>query len=187
MIKKFILILGPQGSGKSTQGKLLSEHLLYRFVSTGEILRQAADDGNPLGKKLVHYWEKGELVPDQIIEGILFPILENSETKGFVLDGYPRTIDQVNSLVSFVELNGDSIEHVFYLSVGEEECIKRIMERSQIEKRIDENAEAVKRRLSIYHSETEPLLSEYLKMGVLRKIDGEQSIEKIQENIREYF
>jgi adenylate kinase len=186
-MKNFILILGPQGSGKSTQGKLLSEHLRYRFVSTGEILRQAADDKNPLGQKLVHYWEKGELVPDEIIEGILFPILENSVTTGFVLDGYPRTIEQVNSLVSFIELNGDSIKHVFYLSVGEEECIKRITERSQIEKRIDENAEAVKRRLAIYHAETEPLLSEYLRMGVLRKIDGEQSIEKIQKDIRGYF
>ncbi len=185
--KDFILILGPQGSGKTTQGKLLADYLHYRFISTGELLRQAYKENNPLGAKLSEYWATGDLVPNEIIEGILFPILEMDQIPGFVVDGYPRTIEQVESLVSFLDLNSWKINHVFYMHVGDQECINRILERTKTEQRPDESPEAIHHRLQIYHKETEPLLNTYEKMGCLHRINAEKTIDEIQADVRAYF
>lgn len=185
--KEFILILGPQGSGKTTQGKLLADFLHYRFISTGELLRQAYKENNPLGAKLSEYWSTGDLVPDEIIEGLLFPILETDQIAGFVLDGYPRTIQQVESLVSFLDLNSWKINHVFYTHVGDQECIRRILERTKVEERPDESPEAIHHRLQIYHKQTEPLLKTYETMGSLHKINAERTIDEIQAEVRSFF
>ena len=186
-MKDFILILGPQSSGKSTQGKLLAEHLGYKFVSSGQVLRDLGERDNPVGAKLKEYWVSGELVPDELIEEILFPIFENENYPGFIIDGYPRNIGQLNSFLSFLGINDWAIGKIFYVHVGEEECLKRLKLRSDIEKRPDEHEEAVRKRFQIYHNLTEPLLIEYERMGKLLKIDGERSIEDIQNDLKGYF
>ncbi len=185
--KNFVLILGPQSSGKSTQAKLLAEHIDYKFISSGKLLRRLSEADNPIGKKLSAYWIKGELVPDELMEEILYPILEREDTKGFVLDGYPRNVEQLKDFLGFLDMKDWLIIHVLYFDVSEEECMRRIKIRAETEKRLDETEEAIKTRLSIYHKETEPLLEEYEKMGVLRRIDGERSIEDIQSDLQTYF
>lgn len=180
MIKTLILILGPQGSGKTTQGKLLADKLNYKFISTGELIRNSSIDSIPAEE-----WEKmkkGDLVPDSIVEDLLFPILKEN-LKGFVLDGYPRSMDQIKNLVSFITEENISLSKVFYISLSNEEAQKRIKLRSQIEHRPDEDFMTLKHRLDLYHTKTEPLLTEYKKMDILVKIDGENSVEEVQAQI----
>jgi adenylate kinase len=186
-VKNFIPVLGPQGSGKSTQAKLLAEFLHYKFISTGEVLRKLKDENNPVGLKLSRYWVTGELVPDELIEEILFPILENTETFGFILDGYPRNLNQLNSFINFLKMNNWNLQVAIYLEVGENECLDRLKKRTDLEKREDETEEAIKRRLEIYKSETAPLLNKYEEMGKLKRINGERGIEEIQKDIREFI
>jgi adenylate kinase len=185
--KNFVLILGAQSSGKSTQAKLLADYIGYKFISSGKLLRRLSEADNPIGKKLSAFWIKGDLVPDEFMEEILYPILEKEDAKGFVLDGYPRNVEQLKDFLGFLDMKDWLIIHVFYFDVTEEECMRRIKIRAETEKRLDETEDAIKTRLKIYHQETEPLLSEYEKMGVLRKIDGEKSIEDIQSNLQTYF
>ena len=178
--KKFIIILGPQGSGKSTQANQLAKHLGYKAVSSGDVLRKLKNEKNPIGLKLSEYWVSGELVPDELIEEILFPILENVNDKGFILDGYPRNLSQLRSFLSFLKINNWKLEYVFYLGVSEKESLTRLDKRAGLENREDETDDAIKRRIEIYQHDTAPLLSEYEKLGKLNKIDGERSIEDIQ-------
>ena len=185
--KNFVLVLGAQSSGKSTQAKLLAEYIGYKFISTGKLLRRLSEADNPIGKKLSQFWIKGNLVPDELMEEILYPILERVDTAGFVLDGYPRNVEQLRDFLAFLNMKDWLVVHVFYLDVSEEECMRRIKIRAETEKRLDETEDAIKTRLAIYHQETEPLLKEYENMGVLRKIDGEKSIEDIQSDLQSFF
>ena len=187
MNKDFILILGPQGSGKTTQARKLARFLGYKFISSGRTLRKLSTEKNPIGLKLSEYWIKGELVPDELMESVLFPMIEKKNAKGLVIDGYPRDVAQLKSFLSFLDLNQWAISHVFYLHVGEEESLKRLVDRREKEQRADESSEAIAKRFQLYHQETEPLLEEYTKMHRLTKIDGERTIEEIQEDLRSRF
>lgn len=188
MIKNVILILGPQGSGKSTQAIQLAEFLNYHFISSGQEIRKVSESNTPLAEKLKSFWKDGHLVPDELVEKeIIFPLMEASDKNGFVIDGYPRNIEQINSFLNFLDKNEWAISHVFFLFVGEEECVKRLKIRQQTENREDETDELIKERLKVYHQETEPLLAEYMKMGRLHRIDGERDIESIQSDMRNYF
>ncbi|MDQ5981889.1 MAG: adenylate kinase [Patescibacteria group bacterium] len=188
MSKPVVLILGPQGSGKSTQAIQLAEFLDYKFISTGQEVRKASQAGNELSKKMDEFWKEGNLVPDSIIENeILFPLMLSSGQHGFVIDGYPRNITQINNFLNFLDDQDWAITYVFYLHVGEDECLKRLRSRSLIESRADESDESIKNRLNIFHKETEPLLVEYSNMGRLHRIDGERTVEDIQEDLRSYF
>lgn len=186
--KDFILMLGPQSSGKSTQAKQLAEHLGYKFISSGKLLRRLSEANNPIGVKLSQYWIKGDLVPDDLIEEVIYPVFEHEDVAGFVVDGYPRNLGQLKGFLPFLEMNGWKISKVFYLSVSEAEALRRIKIRSETEHRLDEaNEESIRHRIDIYHKETEPLLNEYSNMGILTKVDGERTIEEIQTELRNYF
>jgi len=187
MKKDFIFVLGPQGSGKSTQAKLLAEKLGYRFISTGQIVRGLSESKDPRSIELEKYWKTGALVPDKLIENLLFNELDTVETSGFILDGYPRNLTQIKSFLRFLEIRGWSISKAFYIFVSDEECLKRIKIRVSLENRADENDDAISKRLAIYHNDTEPLLDEYRKMNILTEVDGERSIEEIQKDIRTRF
>lgn len=187
MSKNIVLIYGPQGSGKSTQAKQLAEYLGYKFISSGQTLRELKDAKNPIEERLSSYWIKGDLVPDDLIEEILFPIIEKSDTPGFVIDGYPRTPSQLNSFLSFINMNDFTLDRAVYLDVSQEECLKRLKIRADIENRLDETDEAITTRIIIYFEKTQPLLNVYKNMNILEDIDGERTIEEIQADIRSRF
>lgn len=162
-----ILLIGAQGSGKSTQAKLLAEYLKVPFISTGDIFRRMA-----LVKKIL---DEGKLVDDQTTCKIVKDRLKQPDCKlGFVLDGYPRTIEQVR-------LFDPGFDKVFYLDVPEEVVIERLTKRG----RSDDTPESIKMRLDLYYQQTEPLLAYYRNLGILSEIDGLGTIEQIQQRVRE--
>lgn len=182
-MKNFIIMFGAQGSGKSTQARLLADKLGFKFISSGDLLRHLKEINNPIGVKLSEYWVKGELVPDDVMEDILYNMFEKEEAPGFVMDGFPRDQSQLESFMAECKVRGWTLRKVVYLRINEDECVKRLKERATIEKREDETEEAIRRRFQIYHNTTENLLPKYSEMGLLVVIDGLQSVEKIQQDI----
>ena len=187
MNKEFIIIIGPQGSGKSTQGIELAKFLNYHYISTGQLLRDLKSNNSPESKELESYWLNGKLVPDELINKVLFNYISYHPSQGFVLDGYPRDIAQVGHFMDFLSQIDGNLKHAFYITVSEEECIKRLKLRREIEKREDETEEAMKNRLAEFHKRTEPVIEEFERMGRLVRIDGEREIGPIQDDLRSYF
>lgn len=183
--KSFIIVMGPQGSGKSTQASLLADYLNYKFISSGKYLRQLEREENPIGLKLSEFWKNGEFVPDELINDVMFSLFEKESANGFVIDGYPRNHAQLRTFLTYLNVNDWVLRSVVYLHISEDECLQRIRNRATIEQRIDETPEAIKKRLSLYHVETEPLISEYNSLGVLRRFDANKSIEDIQSDIHQ--
>jgi adenylate kinase len=204
-----ILMIGVQGSGKGTQGRLLAKKLGIPHVSTGDLCRDT-DESTQLGKKVRKYMNAGELVPIELITELLKNRLKQDDTKkGVILEGYPRFIDQAKLLEEFLKL-----DKVFLIDISDEEALSRISGRrvcsntdcqaiynvntaprpkkegvcdkcgSPLKQRSDETEESVKRRIEIYHEETEPLIQYYKDEGILIEINGEQSIDDVQAEIQ---
>ncbi len=171
---KFIF-LGGQGSGKSTQAKLLADYLNLPLVEMGQIFREKSQDQDEEGLAIRERLSAGELVPDNIAVKALKEKLNNSEFRnGYILDGYPRNAAQLAGLQK-------DIDKVFFVKVSDEEAIKRLSLRA----RSDDTKEALERRLQIYHEQTEPLLEQFEKDGKLVTINGEREIEEIHKDIKE--
>lgn len=170
-----ILLIGPQGSGKSTQAKLLAEYLKIPFISTGDIFRIMAEEGSELGQRVKNILNKGELMDDETASEIVRNQLSTPDlSRGFILDGYPRNLEQV-------QLFDPQFDRVIYLNVPEEELLKRLTARG----REDDSPEAIKTRLDLYYVQTQPLLDYYKNQGILTEIDGIGSIEDVQQRIRD--
>lgn len=182
--KVFIIVMGPQGSGKSTQAKMLADYIGYKFISSGKYLRQLEGEGSSVGLKLSEFWKKGEFVPDELINEVMFSLFKKDTSFGFVIDGYPRNHSQLKTFLSYLSTNKSVLRIVIYLHISEEECLRRIKIRAGKEMRLDESLATVKKRLSLYHAETEPLIAEYSSIGVLKKINAEKPVESIQSDIR---
>lgn len=164
MIIMNIIILGPQGSGKSTQAGLLSQKLNLPMLDVGSLLRLKAQEQTEAGRKIKTLVERGELVDDSLTAALLEEELSDKKYEaGFVMDGAPRTVNQARLLESIVKL-----DKVFYLAVPEEINIKRLLKRG----RQDDTPELIKRRLALYHENTQPALSYYREKRVLSEIDG---------------
>jgi adenylate kinase len=205
-----IIFLGPPGAGKGTQAERLAEDLKIKKISTGDILREAVAKGTELGQRAKSYMERGELVPDEIILGIIEEAINDEE--GFILDGFPRNINQAKALDEMLARKGLNITHVIFLDVPDEEIIKRIAYRrvclncgavynlifnppkedetcnncgSKLVQREDDREEVVRKRLEVYRDSTEALIRIYEERGVLRKIDGLGDREEVFRRIRE--
>ncbi len=182
----YLMILGAPGSGKGTQGKLLAEHLQVPEVSTGELLRAAVKQGTALGKQAKTFMDRGELVPDDVILGLIREILDAKEGKrGMMMDGFPRTVAQAKAVDKLLGEKQAKVDRVVLLDVSEEELIKRLLARAAKEGRSDDNLESIKTRLKVYHDQTQPLISYYEKQGVVRRVPGMGSVDDIQKRARE--
>jgi len=181
-----IFIIGAQGSGKSTQSKLLAEYLNLPFIETGEIFRNLSKDDSGLGKKVKALLQAGELVPDDITSEIVQEKLKNPEYgKGFVMNGYPRNLNQI-------KLFDPGFDRVFYLDVSDDEVLNRLFKRA----REDDTKKLIEKRLSDYHKLTQVVLdyykqslkfshgSNYRNLGILETIDGSGSVEEVQQRLR---
>lgn len=174
-----LILVGIQGSGKSTQGNLLSEKLKIPYLSTGHIFRELAKEKTPLGRYIKETMTAGYLIPDKKTNEIVSEYLSRSEYEtGYILDGYPRTIEQAEAFK-----NG--IDKVIYLEVSDKEALWRLSYRTNDngEVREDETLAAIRKRIELFHKFTEPVLDYYKEKRKLVRIDGEQSIEKIHKEI----
>jgi adenylate kinase len=157
-----ILLLGPQGSGKGTQAKRISEAYGIPHIATGDMLRAAMAAATELGRKVKPIYDSGELVPDDLmIELTRERLAEDDTESGFVLDGFPRTTAQAEALEPMLREIGKELDVVFVLQLPDELCIERLLKRAQLEGRVDDTPEAIAKRLEIYHRETEPLIEWY--------------------------
>ena len=179
-MKKHLLFLGPPGAGKGTQAAFLSEANSYLHLSTGELLRKEIELHTDLGRKVKDIMNKGELVSDQMVLEIVKKNLEK-DNKGWILDGYPRNLSQVNSLNDVLLNINQPLEIVFYLDIPEEVLIKRLLMRG----RKDDNEESIKTRLKIYKETTKPLIEYYEKLSLLKYINADGDLKTISAEIKQ--
>ncbi len=173
-----IVLIGIQGSGKSTQGNMLSSKLNVPYLSTGHIIRELAKEKTPLGRYLKEIINVGFLVPDDHMIRIVNDYLEKPEYKdGYIIDGYPRTIGQAESF------NG-TVDSVIYIKLSDDEAIKRLTFRGD-GLREDDVAPVIMKRLELFHEFTEPVLDFYKQKGTMHEINGEKSVDDIHKDIME--
>ena len=169
-----ILILGPQGSGKGTQAKGIAAAHVIPHVATGDILRSAMAAGTELGLRVKPIYDRGDLVPDDLMVGLIRERL--AEEDGFVLDGFPRTVPQAEALDAMLEEIEKPLDAVILLQVSDEVASSRLHARSDAEHRVDDSPEAIRNRLRLYHEQTEPVVERYRGEGTLVAIDGDRPI-----------
>jgi adenylate kinase len=168
-----LLLIGPPGAGKGTQAALLSEHLGIPAISTGDIFRYNVKNQTPLGVEAKGFMDRGEYVPDSLTNALVRDRLSHDDALGgFLLDGYPRTIDQVHELDSILSDAGKRLDVVVQLTADNEELVRRLAHRAEVEGRADDTPEVIRRRLEVYDSQTAPLIDVYAARGLVAKIDG---------------
>lgn len=179
-----LLIVGPQGSGKGTQGVRIAEAFGIPVVSTGDIFRANIKGGTELGQRVTAILDRGDLVPDELTGEIVRDRLSQDDAQsGFLLDGYPRNAAQVGHLDEFLSARGEALDAVILLDVPREESIARLSLRAQEQGRSDDTEEAIAHRLDIYENETAPILAVYGERGIVDRIDGIGSLDEITERI----
>jgi adenylate kinase len=175
-----VIFLGPPGCGKGTQAKLLGERLGVPAISTGDMLREAVRQGTPLGLRAKSIMEAGELVPDDVVIGLIRERIGAPDARqGFLLDGFPRTVEQARALDRLLAGNGVSLDTVLNLLVPETTLVERMLRRAVNEGRSDDRPETVSERLRVYREKTAPLVDHYRALGVLSDIDGSGEIAEI--------
>ena len=179
-MKKYVLFLGPPGAGKGTQAAFLSKANSFLHLSTGELLRKEIDLNTNLGKQVKDIMNKGELVSDQLVLEIVKKNLDK-DNKGWILDGYPRNLSQVDSLNDVLVNINQPLQIVFYLDIPDEVLIKRLLMRG----RKDDNEETIKTRLKIYKETTEPLIQYYRKLSLLVDINADGDLKKVSYDIKQ--
>jgi adenylate kinase len=174
------LLLGPQGSGKGTQGRLISAEYGVPHIATGDMLRAAVAEGSELGRQAEPLLIAGQLVPDEIMIGIIRERLAQEDARlGFVLDGIPRTARQAEELDAMLDEIGRPLRIVFELQLSEEVSLERLRRRAEEEGRTDDTPEAIRTRLRLYREQTEPLVEYYRARGILVGIDADRSVEEV--------
>jgi adenylate kinase len=207
-----LVLLGPPGSGKGTQGERLNEDLRLPYYATGDILRGAVRDETELGKSAKEYMDRGDLVPDEVIVGVIAERVDSEEARdGFILDGFPRTTPQAEALDAKLAEMGRSVGAVLQIDVSDDAVVKRLGGRRTCEAnghvfhvdfnppkaegvcdidgsplivRDDDKPEVIRKRLATYHEKTEPLVTYYDDKGVLRRVDGERDPDEVTEELR---
>ena len=180
-----IVLLGPPGSGKGTQATLLVKQLGVPHISTGALLRDAAERGTDLGLQAKALSDKGNLVPDDVMAGMLEERLGHKDvSNGFILDGYPRNLAQAESLTALLERLDQPVEEAILIDIEAHHILKRIAKRAQEEGRADDTEETVRNRLRVYAKQTAPVADYYAERGLLTRVLGDGGIDEIFQRIR---
>ncbi|HEX5821701.1 MAG TPA: adenylate kinase [Solirubrobacterales bacterium] len=207
-----LILLGPPGSGKGTQGERLQEDFRLPYYATGDILRAAVKEGTDVGKQAMEFMDRGDLVPDEVIIGVIAERLQGDEAAdGFILDGFPRTVPQAEALDSKMKQLGRDLTAAILIDVPEDEVVRRLGGRRTCEEnpshiyhvdfdppkeegvcdidgaklivRDDDKPDVIKNRLSQFREKTEPLISYYEDRGILNQVNGAQSPDQVEESI----
>ena len=184
---KNIIFFGPPGAGKGTQAKIISDFLQISHLSTGDILRKKLNDNDNLAIELKKIMSSGNLVSDEILNSIVSSRLINEKNKGFILDGYPRTLNQSEFLNNFLFDNSTSINYIFNIQINFDILKSRILKRSQEENREDDNIQVIQTRYEEYLNSTQKVSDYYKKKlpKIFYEIDGSLQIEQITQKIKE--
>lgn len=179
------LLLAAPGAGKGTQGERLAEVYGVPHLATGDLLRQNVAEGTPVGLEAKSYMDRGELVPDRIVIALIQARLTaEEELKGFVLDGFPRSLPQARTSYEWGRARGATFHAVISLQVGEDELVRRLLERGRHSGRSDDTEATIRHRLAVYDESTRPLLDFYRGRGILVEVDGEGPVEEVTARIR---
>ena len=178
---KNIVIFGAPGSGKGTQSEKMIEKYGLGHISTGDVLRDQIKRGTELGKTAKGYIDNGQLIPDDLMVSILADVYDSfgKEHKGVIFDGFPRTIPQAQALKDMLAKRGHKVAPMIELDVPEDELMKRLIKRGQESGRSDDNEETIKKRLTVYHNQTSPLIEWYEKEGIHHHINGLGELDRI--------
>jgi adenylate kinase len=181
-----VLLLGPQGAGKGTQAKRISEEYGIPHIASGEILRAEMNAGTDLGRRVKDVYDRGDLVSDDLMIELIRNRLEQPDTEsGFVLDGFPRTTVQAEALDSMFADIGRNLSVAFALQIPDEVAFERLRRRAELEGRADDTDEAIQRRLDGYHRETEPLIEYYRTRGNLVPIRGDRTENQVFADVQQ--
>ena len=185
MSARRMLLLGPPGAGKGTQAERIVAKLGIPQVSTGDMLRAAVKAGTKVGLEAKAFMERGDLVPDAVVIGVAEERLGQPDAKnGFILDGFPRTAAQAEALDGLLTRLGVRLERCVALQVDEDELVKRLLRRAEIEGRSDDNETTIRNRMRVYREQTQPLIDHYRKLGVLVELQGDGSVEEVAGRIQ---
>jgi adenylate kinase len=177
-----LVLLGPPGSGKGTQAEVIAQKLGVPHISTGDMLREAVAEGSELGRKVESIMNSGALVDDDTMAQVVRERLAKEDARqGFILDGYPRTLPQAETLESILSGAGDGLDGVVLIDVPEDELVRRSLARQ----RADDTEEVIRERQRVYREKTEPLIGHYRELGLLREVDGDAAIEDVTARILE--
>jgi adenylate kinase len=207
-----LILMGPPGAGKGTQGERLRDDFDLPYYATGDILRAAIDEGSELGKKAKEFVDRGDLVPDEVMCEVIMERIDTPEAEdGFILDGFPRTLRQAEVLDEALDRRGRSLTAALLIDAPREEIIRRLSGRricmknqhvyhvefdppktegvcdqdgSRLVQRDDDKPETIEKRLAVYHGQTEPLIEWYDERGLLRRFDGGRTPEEVHSHIR---
>ncbi|MFE3998192.1 adenylate kinase [Nocardioides sp. YIM B13467] len=179
-----LIIMGPPGAGKGTQAKFIAEHFEIPAISTGDIFRANVSQGTPLGVEAASYMDKGEYVPDSITNLMVRNRIDEPDAaQGFLLDGYPRTLAQVEELDGMIKYTGHALDAVVVLTVDKDEIVQRLLQRAELEGRADDTEDVIRRRQEVYLEETAPLIEVYKGRGLVHEIDGMGDVDDVTKRI----
>jgi adenylate kinase len=179
-----LILMGPPGAGKGTQAQHVAEHFGIPAISTGDIFRANVSQGTELGLEAKRYMDAGEYVPDEITNRMVRNRIDEPDAaSGFLLDGYPRTLAQVEELDGMIAFTGHSLDAAVVLTADQDELVKRLLHRAEIEGRADDTEEVIRRRQEVYAEQTEPLIEVYRARGILLEVDGMGEVEEVRQRI----
>jgi adenylate kinase len=179
-----LILMGPPGAGKGTQAKFVAERYGVPAISTGDIFRANVTQGTPLGLEAKRYMDAGEYVPDEVTNLMVRNRIDEPDAeRGFLLDGYPRTLAQVEELDGMIKFTGHRLDAVVVLTVDPDEIVQRLVQRAEVEGRTDDTEDVIRRRQEVYAEQTAPLIEVYRDRGLLIEVDGMGEVDEVTARI----